>query len=55
MIYWVPNESEPDWEKKYEVTRGQYLCDKCKKPQNIRTLTGYLSPCPNCGCKAFWK
>ncbi len=54
MLYYVPKENEEGWEKKYQVEKGQYLCNNCNKPQNIKTFSGYLEPCRYCGCKIFW-
>ncbi len=54
MLYYVPKENEEGWEKKYQVEKGQYLCNNCNKPHNIKTFSGYLEPCRYCGCKIFW-
>lgn len=55
MIYWVPNKEEDKWESKYRVPPGQYLCDKCNKPQIVTGFNCYLEPCKFCGSRAFWK
>ena len=54
-VFYCPDEDEKDWEEKYKVKQGQYLCYNCKKPQNIKTFFGFLEPCKYCGCKIFWR
>ena len=52
-IYRCPDTTEKDWREKYKVKQGQYLCDNCNKPQNIKNFFDYLTPCKYCGCEFF--
>jgi hypothetical protein len=54
-VYHCPDINEKDWENKFKVRQGQYLCYNCNKPQKIKELSGYLKPCKYCGCQIFWK
>ena len=53
-VYYVPRTNEENWEEKYLVKKGIYLCYFCNKEQHIKKLHDYLKPCSSCGSEHFW-